>query len=379
MNVTTNDVTPTCAGRIKGGNVNTVFTNRDPIVQRPTVKAVSCLDGESSEVSSRTFEIEQAFVVEMTVRLQGTIGSSDLNDDAKRKFLKGLADLIHVPAELMFMVSVNDAKRRLLSVDLTVGVLANSDASAQQVKSDILKADLVGLINGVVNELGLQGLVSGIGKIDVINLRPSKGTPAPAPEPEKKSNTGVIVGSVVGAICFICVTSSVAHYFLSLRSKKNLAEKPVSAGERVVTPPPTLGSEDGRVVTRVEPEEEELSGLADFNRDIQLRKDYSEVMCTLQGTSDPMSPVAISLRPSRTVITPVAIQSEAALAKGSLGFVHYAAIEKAREGVNDDVSGAAVTRRFQKNLESVEHWKSQMKPEREPAASTDVTEKGKIP
>jgi hypothetical protein len=59
------------------------------------------------------------------------------------------------------------------------------------------------------------------------------------------------------------VTSSVSHYFLSIRSRKNLVEKLVSVGERVVTPmtpPPTLGSEDGRVVTRVEPEEEELSG-----------------------------------------------------------------------------------------------------------------------
>jgi hypothetical protein len=49
----------------------------------------------------------------------------------------------------------------------------------------------------------------------------------------------------------------------------------------------------------------------------------------------------------------VAIQSEVALLEGSLGFVYYSVIEEAREDVNDDVSGAVVTRRFQKNLESV--------------------------
>ena len=216
----------------------------------------------------------------------------DLSDDAKKKLLKGLADLISVPAELMFIVSVKDAKRRLLSVDLTVGVLANSDASAQQVKSDILKADLSSLLY----DLGLQGLVSGFGKTDVIILTPSKGTPAPAPEPEKNPNTGVIVGSVVGAICLFCVTSSVAYYFLSLRSaRKNLAEKLGSEGEMVVTPP----SE------RIEPEEEELSVQAGLNRDINLMKDYSEVMRILDRTSYPTSLIGFSLRPSTTVIRPL--------------------------------------------------------------------------
>ena len=63
-------------------------------------------------------------------------------------------------------------------------------------------------------------------------------------------------------------------------------------------------------------------------------------------------------------------EKEADLVEGSLGFVYYSAIEEAREGVNDDASGAAVTRRFQKNLESVEHWKSLVKSEREPQEDT---------
>jgi len=316
LNVTTNDVTPTCSGRIQGGNVNIFLSNRDPIVQRPTVKAVSCIDGNPSEICSRTFEIEQAFVVQMTVRLEGTIGSSDLSDDAKKKFLNGLADLIHVPAELMFIASVKDAKRRLFSVDLTVDVLANSDASAQQVKFDILKADVVGLISSVLNGLGLQGLVSGI-SIDAIVLSPAKGTPAPAPEPEKKSNTGVIVGSVVGAICFICVASSVTYHFLSLRSRKYLAE------ETMVTPPPppALMSESmplqqskmpgGQLVMMPCSTNPMQAEPPPFPRDlappfpqIQRKEDYSEVKRMLQRTSN-FSPAAVSQGFTGSSIAPV--------------------------------------------------------------------------
>ena len=63
----------------------------------------------------------------------------------------------------------------------------------------------------------------------------------------------------------------------------------------VVTPP----SE------RVEPEEEELSVQAGLNRDINLMKDYSEVMRILDRTSYPTSQIGFSLRPSTTVIRPL--------------------------------------------------------------------------
>jgi hypothetical protein len=137
------------------------------------------------------------------------------------------------------------------------------------------------------------------------------------PEPEKNSNTGVIAGSVVGAICFICVASSAAYHFLSLRSRKCVVE------ETMVTPPPPPpalmtasmplqpskmpGGQRVMMSCAMNPMQMEPPpfprDLAPTFPQIQRKEDYSEVKRMLQRTSN-LSPASVSKgRPSS--MTPV--------------------------------------------------------------------------
>jgi hypothetical protein len=176
------------------------------ITQSTTVKAVSCVSGVPSQVSSEAYVITPGPVVEVTIRLEGSISAADMNDAAKNTFKESFAKLIKVAPELITL-SVRNARRKLLAVDLKMEILTPG---------------------------------AKIGDISVLINDPSKPpkTPSttPAAEPEKKSNVVVIVAAAVGGVVAISLMLAILLFYLRRKTLTKTELKLVSV-ESVPFPP----------------------------------------------------------------------------------------------------------------------------------------------
>jgi len=177
-----------------------------------TVKAVSCVSGVPSQVSSETYIITPGPVVEVTIRLEGSISAADMDDAAKDTFKKSFAELINIAPELISLsVSNADARRRLLAVDLKMEILADSSDSAQKIQEDVQKADLGGI------DLPPGATVGDI-TVRVNDPSKPKTTPSVQPPEEKKSNLPVIIASAVAGV--VAVSLMLAFLLFYLRRKR---------------------------------------------------------------------------------------------------------------------------------------------------------------
>jgi len=182
------------------------------ITQSMTVKAVSCVSGVPSQVSSETYIITPGPVVEVTIRLEGSISAADMDDAAKDTFKKSFAELINIAPELISLsVSNADARRRLLAVDLKMEILADSSDSAQKIQEDVQKADLGGI------DLPPGATVGDI-TVRVNDPSKPKTTPSVQPPEEKKSNLPVIIASAVAGV--VAVSLMLAFLLFYLRRKR---------------------------------------------------------------------------------------------------------------------------------------------------------------
>lgn len=114
-------------------------------------------------------------------------------------------------------LSIGDARRRLLAVDLTISILANSLASAAEIKANVESADLstVELPDGAT-----------IGSISVV-VKDPKQKIAKDPTPETPNRSIVaIIAVAIGA--FVAVSLGAAFIFFYLR-RKIVREKELSA------------------------------------------------------------------------------------------------------------------------------------------------------
>jgi hypothetical protein len=231
--------------------------------------AISCNNREASEISTHVYEIQPGFLVVVKFTMIGPILADGLQGEAKSGFLRAISDLLRVPVERIELLTVQDARRKLLSVDVTVGVVANSQNSADKIKEQIDIADLGALLAA----LGWQDIeVSGI-ETSVISPSSQQSTPLPASETQKGSDLPIIVAAVVGAVVLLGIVTALSFYVLTHRraAEKHAVQDPI---------------DDEIAQTQTEPEAEvEPEEITDFNREIQLFESYGpEIMRLVQGT-----------------------------------------------------------------------------------------------
>jgi len=210
LSVSTKVEEPTCEGALSESPVTMV------IIQNSTAKAISCADGIASVVASETYVITPGPVVEVTFKIEGSLSAADMDDATQTAFLKSFAGVLRLSSERMSL-SIGDARRRLLAVDLTISILAKSSASAAEIKANVESADLstVDLPDGAT-----------IGSISVVVKDPTQKT-AQDPTLETPNRSIVMIIAVaIGAL--VAVSLGAAFIFFYLR-RKIVREKERSA------------------------------------------------------------------------------------------------------------------------------------------------------
>jgi len=200
----------TCEGALSESPVTMV------VLQNSTAKAISCADGIASVVASEIYVITPGPIVEVTFKIEGPLSAADMDDATRTTFLKSFAGVLRLSSERMSL-SIGDARRRLLAVDLTISILANSLASAAEIKANVESADLstVELPDGAT-----------IGSISVV-VKDPKQKIAKDPTPETPNRSIVaIIAVAIGA--FVAVSLGAAFIFFYLR-RKIVREKELSA------------------------------------------------------------------------------------------------------------------------------------------------------
>jgi hypothetical protein len=203
LNVTTGE-TPTCWG----SSASKAEENRLVITKSCTVTAISCRDGMGSTISAHRFEIYPGPVVQVKLDLKGPNLPADMNQQTKNAFLKVFAELIGIPVELASIVSVKVERRFLLSLQLNIEVITNSEESAERVRGAIaaldfkLALDDLGWHNVEINVAGAPSEASE----GSLQQSTQKNTPLPlgaatriTQEKEGRLDSPIIAGVLVGA------------------------------------------------------------------------------------------------------------------------------------------------------------------------------------
>jgi len=302
LNVTTNGITPTCGSPVVGSS-SVLIDNREisELAQggmakvmkvnkgrseklASAIKAIFCDSGAASDISSHTYELGPGHMVEVTMTLSGPIVASDLNDQAQNDLLKALADIIGLDVELMEVVSVRDPRRRLLTVQLTLGIVAKSAAQGEEIKAAIANAD-IGALMAVVGWSNIE-----VTDLETIVKAPQseRSTPMPStPMPSTPaSKVPIIVAAVVGSTLFLGITVAVLYFVLSRRRAAQLLSEKRAVADSIeekisdLQPPDIETMEETEIGTETETE----AAVADFNRDIQLMENFGpEVMRLVKG------------------------------------------------------------------------------------------------
>jgi len=302
LNVTTNGITPTCGSPVvgsssvlvdnreiselaQGGMAKVMKVNKGRSEKLASaIKAIFCDSGAASDISSHTYELGPGHMVEVTMTLSGPIVASDLNDQAQNDLLKALADIVGLDVELMEVVSVRDPRRRLLTVQLTLGIVAKSAAQGEEIKAAIANAD-IGALMAVVGWSNIE-----VTDLETIVKAPQseRSTPMPStPMPSTPaSKVPIIVAAVVGSTLFLGITVAVLYFVLSRRRAAQLLSEKRAVADSIeekisdLQPPDIETREETEIGTETETE----AAVADFNRDIQLMENFGpEVMRLVKG------------------------------------------------------------------------------------------------
>jgi hypothetical protein len=317
LNVTTNGITPTCGSPVvgsssvlvdnreiselaQGGMAKVMKVNKGRSEKLASaIKAIFCDSGAASDISSHTYELGPGHMVQVTMTLSGPIVASDLNDQAKNDLLKALADIIGLDVELMEVVSVRDPRRRLLTVQLTLGIVAKSAAQGEEIKAAIANTD-IGALMAVVGWSNIE-----VTYLETIVKAPQSERSTPMPS-TPASKVPIIVAAVVGSTLFLGITVAVLYFVLSRRRAAQLLSEKRAVADSIegkisdLQPPDIETREETEIGTETETE----AAVADFNRDIQLMENFGpEVMRLVKGRRN-MNVVPVPMEASADFVHP---------------------------------------------------------------------------
>jgi hypothetical protein len=199
------------------------------LIQSTRLKAVSCREGTASLVVTQTFQVLPGPVVLLSFKISGSVSAAGLSDDMKVAFVDALVEMLGLPSrDLVKDIAVKDARRRLLAVDLSLGILTNSDDSADSLQNTAKSTNF-----GTLTQRAgwSDATVSGV---EVSVLKPGGGgggggTPATTPAPAD-TRWPVMVAGVLGAVAGLTLMATGSFYlFRRGREKNALAEKQIQA------------------------------------------------------------------------------------------------------------------------------------------------------
>jgi len=182
------------------------------------LKAISCTSGRSSDVLGETYQVDPGHVVLVSFPIEGKVTAGDLQkDEALREgLLKGIAEVLGIARELLQDVTITDARRRLLAVNLEFGIVAQSEDAANKLQAAVLSADFSKAAAGIPG--------AKLGKPTVTVRAPGVVVPKTTPAPqEKKFNVLALILGLFGLAGFIALC--VAGY-LSWKSRRTRSGKP---------------------------------------------------------------------------------------------------------------------------------------------------------
>jgi len=200
--LTTDETTPSCDGKLVARSASLT------IKEATTLKAVSCKGNTASLIVTKKFEILPGPVVIVSFQIYGSVSAADLSDDMKNDFVGALVEMLRLPSrDLVQDITVKDARRRLLAVDLSLGILTNGDDSADDLQNSIKNTDF----GSLTNRAGWSD--AAVAGVEVSVLQPDGTAPPTTPPPAKKTAWPVMVAGVVGAVVALTLMATGSFYF----------------------------------------------------------------------------------------------------------------------------------------------------------------------
>lgn len=200
--LTTDETTPSCDGKLVARSASLT------IKEATTLKAVSCKGNTASLIVTKKFEILPGPVVIVSFQIYGSVSAADLSDDMKNDFVGALVEMLRLPSrDLVQDITVKDARRRLLAVDLSLGILTNGGDSADDLQNSIKNTDF----GSLTNRAGWSD--AAVAGVEVSVLQPDGTAPPTTPPPAKKTAWPVMVAGVVGAVVALTLMATGSFYF----------------------------------------------------------------------------------------------------------------------------------------------------------------------
>jgi cysteine-rich repeat protein len=156
-----------------------------------TLQAISCSSEGASPVMMEQFNVVPGPMVVVAFKMEGEVTAADITGEAKEKLITSLAKSLGIPKERIFDVTVRDARRRLLAVEVELGIAAASEEEAELVENTVQSADL----SSVAADAGLQK--AQIGRVETNVRQIGEETP-------QSSQAGMWVGIVITLAAVVC-------------------------------------------------------------------------------------------------------------------------------------------------------------------------------
>ena len=160
------------------------------------IKAIACKGSRKSSISIESYELVPGPLLVVALQIEGDVSASDIQGDVKDRFISSFADAMGLQKERVYIVTVADARRRLLAVNVEFGIAAKSDEDVSALKTSVEKADL----STVATAAGLSD--AKIASVETSILQP--GEAGEAKQEADLSQVGIYVGVVVTLAVVIC-------------------------------------------------------------------------------------------------------------------------------------------------------------------------------
>lgn len=129
----------------------------------------------------------------VSLQIEGDVSASDIQGDVKDRFISSFANAMGLKKERVYIVTLADARRRLLAVNVELGIAAKSNEDASALKTSVENADLSAVAAGA----GLSN--ANIASVETQILQPGEAIPE-----ADASQVGIYVGVVVTLAAVIC-------------------------------------------------------------------------------------------------------------------------------------------------------------------------------
>jgi len=140
------------------------------------VLAIACPSSGSSQsqVAAETILVAPASKVEITLSLGGSLTSADVTADVEAKLVSAIASTLGVDSGLVELVSVGDARRRLLALSVKFLVTSSSASDAQALLNKASSSSAA--LSSSLRDAGLELRVEGV-EASVVASDEAKGAP----------------------------------------------------------------------------------------------------------------------------------------------------------------------------------------------------------